>query len=75
MKYIVTATPDGMEEIYLFPSHVKHSDFTALITNPSKQAIAAGFVTSDQVSRGDSYSLGLKSREQDTELLKVTYWT
>lgn len=84
MKYIVTKTQAGKEEIFLFPSGVNHDcmmealgavknqthgKWTRLLRTP----VSAGFVSSSGVCFGESSTLGLSSREEDTALLAGQY--
>jgi len=80
MKYIVTVTPEGKEEIFLFPRAVHHdcmAEVLGRIRNQSfdpwervrRTPISAGFVEGGKCV-GESESLGLASRPEDMALLK-----
>ncbi len=79
MKYIVTITEDGTEEIFLFPKSVNHDIMAESIyamKNQShsgwkrirREVVSAGFVVGGRCT-GYSESLGIGSREKDTSLL------
>lgn len=79
MKYLVTKTEDGTEEIFVFPLSVHHdimADAVCSLRNQSRgdwkrikrEVISAGFVTQGRCV-GYSETLKLKSREVDTALL------
>lgn len=86
MKYIVTVTDDGKEEIFIFPCSVPHNvmaESVARMKNKSyddwkrisRTPVSAGFIQGGKCV-GNSESLRISSREQDTELLKmITYAT
>ena len=83
MKYIVTKTEDGEQEIFTFPNSVPHSimaEAVARLRNTAhgdwqritRTPISAGFV-SGNVCHGESESLKLRSRpHEDTALLRET---
>lgn len=77
-KYVVFS--NGFEEIpLLFPSFVQHSEVARSF--PHLVPISAGFVSQTQPdgkieASGESLSLNLKSRAQDTNLLRslLGFW-
>lgn len=80
MKYIVTKSEEGSEEIFVFPMTIPHREMANAVSRLKNQLhgdwrridrepVSAGFVENG-VCVGDSESLGLKSRPEDTELLK-----
>lgn len=69
MKYIVVEMK-GKERLLPFDLEIKHSDFAAYFLN-SCPIISAGFVDFHRKQcYGDSLSLNLSSRPEDTILLK-----
>ena len=82
MKYIVTKTPEGTEEIFIFPKAVHHNDMAEAVQRLKKhdpllyakweritrEPISAGFVEGGKCV-GNSESLMLASRPEDTDLL------
>ena len=82
MKYIVTKTDGGTEEIFLFPDSVYHKDMADAVSylkqhdhhDPDRwrrihrEPVSAGFVEGGECV-GLSESLGLRSRPQDTAML------
>lgn len=79
MKYIVTHSEEGKEEIFIFQKSINHDcmmESIEGIRNHSwgnwervfRQPISAGF-TDGKTCYGRSESLNLDSRPQDTELL------
>jgi hypothetical protein len=64
MKYIVV-TANGLEVAITFPEVITHADMAG-----RQSVVAAGFCNRDLEAFGESTSLGLKSRTQDTQLLK-----
>lgn len=84
LKYIVTRTEKGEEEMFLFPSHIDHDAFAEALEcfrnqthgnweRVYRKPISAGFVNTNGICRGSSSSLGLSSRAEDTELLSTQY--
>ena len=72
-KYIVVKEHgNGLEEIYVFPKDINHDCFYEAINNQDefRKIISGGFVNIDLVCQGHSESLGVKSRSEDTVLLK-----
>lgn len=76
-KYIVVKVYLGyeeteVEEIYIFPSIVNHNCFYEAINNQDdyREIVSAGFVDKNLTCQGYSESLGVKSRPEDTKLLK-----
>lgn len=81
MKYIVTETNGGVEEIFLFPRSVHHDCMAEVLTFIKNQngvnckrvyrkPVSAGFVSETMRCYGTSETLELESRKQDTELLR-----
>ena len=79
MKYIVTRQPDGPEEIFIFPKAVHHdcmAEILGHIRNQSfsgwrrihREPVSAGFIEGGKCV-GESESLGLRSRPEDSALL------
>ena len=79
MKYIVTRNKEGKEEIFVFPKSVNHdcmAEVLGFIKNKTygnwergfRKPVSAGF-TDGKTCYGESLSLGIESRPQDTELL------
>lgn len=79
MKYIVTRNEEGKEEIFVFPKSVNHdcmAEVLGFIKNQTygnwervfRKPVSAGF-TDGKTCYGESFSLGIESRPQDTELL------
>jgi hypothetical protein len=82
MKYIVTNTEEGKEEIFIFPDTVSHTSMAEAVCAMRNQthgnwvrihrdAVAAGFIEGGKCV-GKSESLGISSRPQDSELLGYT---
>jgi len=72
-KYIIVAN-STIELPYVFPELVKHSDLARLVTKDTTlTVVGAGFChvsnTGSYECYGDSSSLGVKSREEDSDLL------
>jgi hypothetical protein len=81
MKYIVTKQENGTEEIFIFPDSVYHKDMAEAVgylkdrsdngrdwRRLDREPISAGFVRGGKCE-GNSESLGLRSRPQDSDLL------
>ena len=82
MKYIVTSREDGTEEIFVFPDTVHHKDMAEAVGHLKEHdrlvygkwkrverlPVSAGFVEGGKCV-GNSESLMLKSRPEDTKLL------
>lgn len=81
MKYIVTKQPDGTEEIFIFPKAVHHKDMAEAVgylkdhardgstwRRLERDPVSAGFVEGGKCV-GNSESLMLSSRPEDTDLL------
>lgn len=79
MKYIVTKTEDDKEEIFIFPKSVNHDCMMEVLSRIKNQtggnwervrrkAVSAGF-TAGVKCYGCSETLGLKSRQEDSELI------
>lgn len=85
MKYIVTITPDGVEQIFLFPSSIDHDAFAESVNRirsstkgnwvrVKRDVISAGIVTSELTCVGESITLGVSSRLKiDTALLRASF--
>jgi hypothetical protein len=71
MQYIIVERL-GLEIPFMFPTILNHDDFAEMV-NASK-VISAGFVTlniDNQLrASGDSFSLGIKSRPEDSGLIE-----
>ena len=76
MKFIVTATEEGKEEMFLFPSVIQHDIMAEAVCAMKdknygnwkrirRKPVAAGFV-SNGVCEGYSETLGMGSRPEDT---------
>lgn len=65
-------TESEVEEIYLFPKEVHHDCFYEIINNQDeyRERVSAGFVDSGLRCYGSSETMNVKSRKEDTELLK-----
>lgn len=81
MKYITTIDEEGTEEVFTFPKSVNHDAMAEALggiknkTHGSwrrvrRTPISAGFVTFFGDCYGESVSLRLKSRPEDTDILK-----
>ena len=79
MKYIVMQDSHGTETIVIFPKTINHdcmAEVASRIRNQThgnwervfRKPISAGF-TDGKTCYGESFSLGIESRPQDTELL------
>lgn len=81
MKYIVTKTPENVEEVFTFPDTINHDDMMNGIKRVKynnfdrpnilripREPISAGFVV-DNKCVGESVTLKLSSRRDDTKLL------
>ena len=67
LKYIV-AKVEGLEQIVIFSPTFVHSEMARKVGGP---VLGAGFVHWEaQECYGQSISLGIESREEDTNLLK-----
>lgn len=73
MKYII-AQINGEEHPIVFPYAITHSILAQLLRSQIGKVVSAGFVSYDshgEVScHGLSTSLGIKSRPQDSDILK-----
>lgn len=83
-KYVVLKERDGTtdkdgrfidsENIYVFPNNVVHKDFVSSMST-RRRCLGAGFVVNNHDGthwcNGESESLGIKSRPEDTVLLKI----
>jgi hypothetical protein len=81
MKYIVTKDETGVEEIFVFSSRIHHDAMAEMldcIKNQThgnwqriyREPISAGFIDSNGKCFGNSETLGLQSRPEDTLLYK-----
>ncbi len=84
MKYIATKNQDNQEEIFTFPDSVNHdamAEVLGCIKNQTsvpwervmREPISAGFVDQSANCYGESITLRLKSREEDSILLQLQY--
>lgn len=72
MKFVTFLDYHG-EQIIVFPDHIQHLQFAKAVNNASysdMRPIAGGFVVNGECV-GESVSLGMSSRPEDTELLKT----
>lgn len=69
MKYVVIEGPVA-DEVYLFPDFITHRDFALRFDG---KVLSAGFVSKDLTCYGESVSLGKRSREVDTKLLRKCF--
>lgn len=80
MKFITTQDDNGKEEIFMFPNGIDHDAMAEVLCHIRNQThgnwhrvfrkpIAAGFVDGEKCY-GKSETLGLKARQEDSELLK-----
>jgi len=72
MKYIIFEDFAGHPAPILFPSRVSHGEIREQV--PYSLALSAGFVELDQGAlrvHGQSTSLGLKSRQEDLEVIRA----
>lgn len=72
MKFVTFKDYHG-EQIIVFPDHIQHLQFaraTQQAAHSDMEPIAGGFVI-DGECVGESISLGMSSRPEDTELLKT----
>ena len=80
MKYIATKRDDGTEEIFIFPRSVNHDCMAEMLRGIRDQSwgnwkrihrspVSAGFVEGG-LCIGYSESLNLRSRQEDTALLR-----
>ena len=82
VKFITIEDEDGKEDIFVFPKHIHHDAMMEVLrgiknqTHGSwkrvlRQPIAAGFVNEKGQCYGESVTLNLSSREEDTALLNA----
>ena len=69
MKYVVHEGSLATE-IYLFPNFITHNNFAFNMNFSGEDIVGAGFVSSDLKCYGESVSLKVKSRPEDTALLR-----
>ncbi len=73
MKYICFKTETKIEEIITFPRTINHDDISFRCTHIGyvmREPISAGFVSTEGDCYGKSITLNMKSRPEDTEILK-----
>lgn len=81
MKYIVTESESGRNDIFIFPKSIDHDKMMEELrmimggdfgrTRVYRKAISAGFISSSGECYGESFTLKLASREyEDTQLYK-----
>lgn len=84
MKYICTRQEDGREEVFTFPDSVNHdtmAEVLGCIKNQTsdpwervmREPVSAGFVGENRECYGESITLDLRSREEDSMLLKLQF--
>lgn len=84
MKFITTKDEDGLEEIFLFSPAIHHDAMAEAIERIKnrtpdpwyrvhRRPISAGFVTQDGTCYGESMTLNLGARPEDTALLAQQY--
>ncbi len=66
LKYVVIDGPYA-DELFIFQDHITHADFVQLMRTTPKYVLGAGFIRNGQCF-GESVSLKVKSRPEDTEL-------
>ncbi|MBT4130952.1 MAG: hypothetical protein HOD58_06255 [Gammaproteobacteria bacterium] len=80
MKYICTINSEGKEEIFTFPATINHDAMAESISGIKnhthgdwervlRDPVSAGFVDADSKCYGESESLGIESRPEDSALL------
>lgn len=80
MKYIVTATEEGKEEMFLFPRSVQHdimADAVYALKDQNhgswkriyRKPISAGFIVGGECT-GYSETLGIGARPEDTNIFR-----
>ena len=80
MKYICTEQLDGTEEIFVFPKSIDHDAMYEALARiksstrgnwerVSRAPISAGFVDSEGNCYGESITLRVASRKEDTGIL------
>lgn len=80
MKYICTVDDNDQEQVFLFPSNIDHDAMAEVLGRIKNQThgnwqrvfrepISAGFVNEAMKCYGESLTLGLSSREEDTQIL------
>ena len=70
-KYIIVKTRDNGEYPIIFPLRVTHKQMATRNGEP----ISAGFVNDRLECFGESDSLGIKSRPEDTAIIKDMFGT
>ena len=84
MKYIATKDEEGKEELFTFPKNINHDAMAEVLGHIKNQTggnwsrvrripVSAGFVDANGKCSGKSESLKLKSRQEDTALLRKQY--
>lgn len=80
MKYIITRTDEGKEEIFIFSRDIHHDCFAEIVDairnqkhgnwrRINREPVSAGFIEGGKCV-GRSESLNLDSRPQDSDFLK-----
>ena len=80
MKFITTKNEDGKEELFTFPRGIDHDAMAEVLGYIKNQTggnwrrvmrlpISAGFIDNNRCT-GESVTLKMKARPEDTELLK-----
>lgn len=84
MKYICMSTEHRTEEIFVFPKSIDHDAMAEALSGIKDSTrgawsrvfrvpISAGFVYKTGTCYGESETLGLESREEDTAILAKQY--
>lgn len=69
MKYIIYEI-NGIPSPVLFPDHIPHRNIAVALSGfYSRALVSAGFFTADLGAHGQSESLNLSSREEDTPII------
>ena len=74
-------SPSGLETPIIFPEWIAHSDIAQVTINPKVKLLSAGFcyVTTNSrdeaivYAQGESISLRIKSRKEDSEILNTMF--
>lgn len=61
---------EGRKTPLIFPRSLKHSDFAEMVSPSLGVPVSAGFLDRDLLCYGESLSLGLHSREEDTGIIR-----
>jgi len=72
MKYIIVRDREEQEAAIIFPDRIIHREVARIHRASGTRVVSAGFCVIGEVVRawGESESLNMKSRPQDTEILK-----